>query len=146
MTPISREDYYFECLDLLRRNPPYVWGGRTLTGVDCSGFVALSLKRASLGAFDRSGYNTDAMWTNWPRILSGEVKPGDLVLYFGKSTGPNDVSHVMVCAGAGVCFGMPYGGSSDVDPVASRAAGKVAGIRKLTYRTDIAGFVRPPVI
>ena len=81
-----------------------------------------------------------------PLAPRDDAEVGDLVLYWGEhSTGPEDVSHVMVYAGAGQCVGQGWGGPSDVDPAASRAAGKVSQVRAVHYRPDLAGFRRLPL-
>lgn len=147
MIVVTREDFVRQCLAQLALRPPYVWGGKSDAGLDCSGFVTLALHRASKGALDwRQTHNTDALW-KLPRIaLEKDVLHGDLALYWGAhSTGPMDVSHVMVCAGAGIVYGQAYGGPGDTDPVASRAAGKVTQVLPLRYRPDLAGFVRLPL-
>lgn len=148
-TPLtSRKDFYRRCLEQLSRKPPYVWNGKSMEGLDCSGFVTLALYVASDKRTDwRKTHNTDSLWLLTTRIEAAQVRPGDLVLYFGeKSTGPRDVSHVMVCAGEGLCFGQAYGGPSDTDPVASRQLGKVTQVKPIGYRPDLAGFVRLPLV
>lgn len=141
----TRRAFMRRCLELLASRPGYVWGGRTQQGLDCSGFVTVALQLAG-GPDLRASHNTDKLWTGFPRIELADVKPGDLALYFGAfSKGPDDVEHLMVCDGAGNCFGMASGGSKDVDAEASRQAGKVAAVRSLDYRPDLAGFVRLPL-
>jgi len=142
----KRSDYLMACLSLLKAATPYVWGGRTRIGVDCSGFPGLALYEASKGQQDLRGYNTDLFWSKLPRIGFAEIRAGDLILYWGlKPKDENDVSHLMVYAGEGVCFGQAYGGPKDTDPSASRLAGRVTQVVPVTYRSDLAGFVRMPV-
>lgn len=137
--------FYQQCLLQLSRRPPYVWGGKVLAGCDCSGFVTLALYTASDKRVDwRQTHNTDGLW-RLPTVEKTNARPGDLILYYGASTGPRDVSHVMVYAGEGLCFGQAYGGPSDVDAAASRAIGKVTQVKEVSYRPDIAGFVRLPL-
>ena len=66
-------------------------------------------------------------------------------LYFGASTGPDDVSHAMVYLGDGLVVGQAYGGPKDTNAEASRAAGKVTQVLSVDYRPDLAGFVRLPL-
>ena len=124
---------------------PYVWGGKRPGALDCSGLVTLSLWEASDGRIDwRQTHNTDRLWA-LPPVATSELEDGDLVLYWGEhSRGPEDVSHVMVYIGGNV-VGQAWGGPSDVDAEASRAAGKVSLVRPVHYRSDLAGFRRPPV-
>lgn len=141
-----RSLYYSACLSLLKAATPYVWGGRTRLGLDCSGFPGLALYEASKGAQDLRGYNTDLFWTKLPRIEFDKMRVGDLILYWGPAPkDESDVSHAMVYAGEGVCFGQAYGGPKDVDPIASRKVGRVTQILPVTYRPDLAGFVQMPV-
>lgn len=138
----TRRAFVRRCLELLAARPGYVWGGRTQQALDCSGFVTVALQLAG-GPDLRATHNTDALWTGFPRVT--EPEPGDLALFYGPfSKGPDDVEHVMVCVGLGLCIGMASGGSKDVDAEASRQAGKVAAVRELTYRPDLAGFIRLP--
>ena len=124
----------------------YVWGGRSAAGVDCSGLVTLSLWEASDGRIDwLRDINTDGLW-KLPPVDVAALQVGDLALYWGEnSKGPEDVSHVMVYAGAGQCVGMFWGGPSDTDGAKSRAAGKVAAVKPVHYRSDLAGFRRLPL-
>ena len=125
---------------------PYVWGGKRPGALDCSGIVTLSLYEATDGRIDwRATHNTDRLWNELPHVDVADLRDGDLVLYWGEhSTGPEDVSHVMVYVGGNV-VGQHWGGPGDVDPEASRRAGKVSGVRPVNYRSDLAGFRRLPL-
>ena len=124
---------------------PYVWGGKAPGGLDCSGLVTLALHEAG-GPDLRQTANTDVLWNTLPPVEEEQLEVGDLALYWGEhSKGPEDVSHVMLWAGAGIVLGQHWGGPGDVDPVVSRLAGKVTGARPLLYRTDFAGFRRLPL-
>ena len=125
---------------------PYVWGGKRPGALDCSGLVTLSLWEASDGRIDwRDTINTDGLW-KLPPVDVADLLPGDLVLYWGEhSTGPEDVSHVMVWAGAGVVVGQAWGGPLDLDANQSRLKGKVSQVKPVHYRGDLAGFRRLPL-
>lgn len=127
--------------------PGYVWGGKTPGGLDCSGLVTLSLWEASDGRIDwRQTHNTDAIWNALSPVDVADLQNGDLCLYWGEhSKGPEDVSHVMVYFDPGQCVGMAWGGPSDTNAAASRAAGKVAQVKPVNYRSDLAGFRRLPL-
>ena len=125
----------------------YVWGGKRPGALDCSGLVTLSLWEASDGRLDwRQTHNTDALWRLEPVEGVAALRNGDLCLYWGEhSTGPEDVSHVMVYFDPGQCVGMAWGGPSDVDAAASIAAGKRPLVKPVNYRSDLAGFRRLPL-
>jgi hypothetical protein len=76
-------------------NVPYLWGGRTPMGVDCSGFTQLLYRAAGLNI------PRDA----WQQALQGEdigfleeALPGDLA-FFGEEEGP--ITHVGLLTGNG---------------------------------------------
>lgn len=127
--------------------PGYVWGGKTPGALDCSGLVTLSLWEASDGKLDwRQTINTDGLWRLPAVETVAELRNGDLCLYWGEhSTGPEDVSHVMVYFDPGQCLGMAWGGPGDTNAANSRAMGKVSLVRPVNYRADLAGFRRLPL-
>lgn len=160
----TAEAFLVRCMEHVVAQVGYRWGGRSITGLDCSGFVTEPLYTLSKGTVDlRATHNTDALWKEVQRVRDWEnqpLRPGDLVLYFGaNSTGPDDVSHVMVvlCESSlklvhaglpmirqGLLIGMPFGGAKDTDPEASRRAGRHAKVTRWGYRSDIAGVCRLP--
>lgn len=147
MTLVPRAAFFRRILDALTARPGYVWGGKTLQGMDCSGLPTWALYEASGHAIDwRFTHNTDSLWTRCPRVTESDSLPCDVALYFGEnSKGPDDVSHAMVLVGSGLVVGMAWGGPADVDAGASRAVGKVIQVRDLRYRSDLAGIVRLPL-
>lgn len=78
---------------------PYVWGGYSPSGFDCSGFVSYCLTKS--GALN-TGHLTAAGLIDRCRIISkSELKPGDLVFFQGTyNTSPP--SHVGIYVGSGV--------------------------------------------
>jgi cell wall-associated NlpC family hydrolase len=84
---------------------PYVWGGESKGGFDCSGLVQYSFSRAgvSLPRVAQDQYNAG------PIVLPGSVVvPGDLV-FFG--SGPRDVRHVGMFVGDGLMVDAPHTGA-----------------------------------
>lgn len=82
---------------------PYVWGGTTPSGFDCSGFVQY--------VYSLNGYSlTRTTYTQWANdgtyVPKEELQPGDLV-YFGKNGSP---SHVGLYVGDGTMIHSPQTG------------------------------------
>ena len=82
---------------------PYVWGGTTPDGFDCSGFVQY--------VFGKNGYNiTRTTYTQWDNdgtpVDREDLLPGDLV-YFGSG---DDPSHVGIYVGDGKMIHSPRTG------------------------------------
>lgn len=160
---VTAESFLDRCMSHVASRVGYQWGGRSIMGLDCSGFVSESLYAVTKGRLDvRATHNTDRLWADVPRVprwQEEQLRPGDLVFYFGASSkGPDDVSHVMVLlaetklelvyAGMpmlrqGLLVGMPFGGPNDTDPEASRRKGHHARVCRWGYRTqDFAGVCR----
>ena len=82
---------------------PYLWGGTTPKGFDCSGFVQY--------VYGKHGYSiTRTTYTQWAndgvRVSREDLKPGDLV-YFGYGDSP---SHVGLYVGDGKMIHSPRTG------------------------------------
>jgi hypothetical protein len=78
---------------------PYVWGGKSTSGWDCSGFVGWVLQNAygiagqqgaSTGSL-KAAFSGNAIYTGWSAsdynaaFDTGIIKPGDLVIFFNAS-------------------------------------------------------------
>lgn len=82
---------------------PYIWGGTTPKGFDCSGFVQY--------VYNKNGYSiTRTTYTQWAndgvRVSRSDLRPGDLV-YFGYGNSP---SHVGLYIGNGKMIHSPRTG------------------------------------
>jgi peptidoglycan DL-endopeptidase CwlO len=82
---------------------PYVWGGDTPAGFDCSGLVMWSYAQAGVGLPRTSGAQYDAT----THIPLAEIQPGDLLFY-----GPGGSEHVAMYVGGGSMIEAPYTGAS----------------------------------
>ena len=82
---------------------PYVWGGTTPAGFDCSGFVQY--------VYGQNGYSlTRTTYTQWDNdgtfVSKSELQPGDLI-YFGSGGSP---THVGLYVGDGMMIHSPSTG------------------------------------
>src|SRR5258708_12001523 len=58
---------------------PYVWGGESPSGFDCSGFVAYVYAQVGVSL----PHYTGAQWNVGVPVSRGDLQPGDLVFFDG---------------------------------------------------------------
>lgn len=121
-------------MDLANRRVPYVWGGTSRTGVDCSGLIQY--------AFRAAGIKLDGK--EWPRfraidygkmgqeVTLGEARAGDLVYIDNANT---TTDHVGIYLGNGKMVQAPQTG----DVVRVTNIGKYTSIRRVV---DDGAFVQ----
>jgi len=111
---------------------PYVWGGATPSGFDCSGLVQYCY--AQLGVqVPRTARDQYFAGTRIPADRLDLLRPGDLVFFAYKSD-PEQIHHVGIYAGGGSYIHAPQTG--DVVRVSSLQ-------ERITSRGDYVGASRP---
>jgi cell wall-associated NlpC family hydrolase len=82
---------------------PYVWGGSSPAGFDCSGLVMWAYAQVGIGLPRTSG----AQFGATTHIPLADIQPGDLLFY-----GPGGSEHVAMYVGGGSMIEAPYTGAS----------------------------------
>lgn len=97
---------------------PYVWGGATPRGFDCSGLATFAYAKVGKSV----PHYTGAIWAAFPRV-SGPLQPGDMVFYHG-------LGHMGIYIGGGQMVHAPH-------------TGDVVKVSSMSGRSDYVGAVRP---
>lgn len=102
---------------------PYVWGGESPAGFDCSGFVAYVYAQVGVSL----PHYTGAQWNAGVPVAASDLEPGDLVFFDG-------LGHVGLYIGGGEFIHAPHTG--DVVKISSLSeawyAANYDGARRIT--------------
>ena len=114
---------------LAARGVPYVWGGATLRGLDCSGLVLNIARRFGV----RLPHSAALQWKRGIPVARDALTPGDLV-FFANTYKPG-ISHV----------GVYVGGGKFVHASSGRGRVTVSSLREPYYAWKYAGARRLPL-
>jgi peptidoglycan DL-endopeptidase CwlO len=98
---------------------PYVWGGASPSGFDCSGLVMYSYAQLGISL----PHYTVSQWNATQPISMSQLEPGDLVFF-------NGLGHVGIYIGGGQMVDAPHTGSVvRIDPI--YGFGSIDGARRV---------------
>jgi len=98
---------------------PYVWGGASPSGFDCSGLASYAYAQIGKSV----PHYTYAIWGQFPQVPSGQLQAGDLVFFSG-------LGHVGIYIGGGNFVHAPQTGDVvRVQSLASRSGNYVGAVR-----------------
>ena len=101
---------------------PYVWGGESPAGFDCSGFVAYVYSQVGVSL----PHYTGAQWTMGVPVARGDLQPGDLVFFDG-------LGHVGLYIGGNEFIHAPHTGDVvKISSISGWYADTYVGARRIT--------------
>lgn len=119
-------------LSLAKRNVPYVWGGTSSNGVDCSGLIYYAAKAAGLNLPRLRAKDLGQMGQE---VTVAQAQPGDIVYY----DEAGDTDHVGIYLGNGKMVQAPQSGET----VKISNIGTPTSIRRLFTDNSITPVAGP---
>lgn len=95
-------------LQLAANNVPYVWGGTSATGVDCSGLIYYAARAAGI---DIPRYVVNDYAQMGTGVSAQDARPGDVVLYLEDMNDPSS-GHMGLYLGGGKMVVAPQSGEN----------------------------------
>lgn len=103
---------------------PYVWGGTSPSGFDCSGYVQYVYQHVGI-SLNRT---SEQQFNNGVSVSRSELRPGDIVFFHTYSSG---ASHVGIYVGNNTMINSSNGGVSYDDMTNSYWAARYLGARRI---------------
>lgn len=127
-------------------NVPYLWGGSTFLGLDCSGFVLKALHDYGITLPDMTAQQIYEWSLKPDENYNCEPSEPDCLLFFGKSK--EKISHVEVSLGHGFMIGASGAGKNSLDMTIDELAERDARvkIKKVNSRRDLIASVKLGVL